>query len=49
MKIILKNIEKEGYCGDIDSYISEGGYKALKSALEMKPEEILSEILRSPD
>ncbi len=47
MKIILKNIEKEGYTGNIDDYISEGGYKALERALKMKPEEILSEVKKS--
>ncbi len=44
MKIILKNIETKGYNGSIDSYISGGGYEALKCALKKKPEEILSEL-----
>ena len=47
MKIILKNIEKKGYLPDINSYMREGGYKALKNALHMKPEGILSEIKKS--
>ncbi len=47
VKIILKNIEKEGYLPDIDSYITQGGYEALKQALKMNPEKILSEIKKS--
>ncbi len=47
MKIILKNAEKKDYDGNINSYIVEGGYEALKRALKMKPEEILSELKKS--
>ncbi|MCK4913698.1 MAG: NADH-quinone oxidoreductase subunit NuoF [Planctomycetes bacterium] len=47
MKVILKNIEKEGYDGSIASYISEGGYEALKIALKKTPEDILSELKKS--
>jgi len=47
MKIVLKNIDKKGYSPDINSYISEGGYQALKRSLEMGPEKILSEIKKS--
>jgi NADH-quinone oxidoreductase subunit F len=31
----------------IDHYLAHGGYKALKKALEMKPEEIIDEVKRS--
>ncbi len=31
----------------IDHYLSHGGYKALKKALEMKPEEIIDEVKKS--
>ncbi|MEA3305190.1 MAG: NADH-quinone oxidoreductase subunit NuoF [Candidatus Omnitrophota bacterium] len=47
MKIILKNIEKEGYEGGISSYLAEGGYAALKKALSLKPEEILAQLKAS--
>jgi len=47
VKIILKNIEKEGYLPNIDSYIAQGGYEDLKQALKMNPEKILSEIKKS--
>jgi len=47
MKIILKNIEKRGYKGDIESYLKNGGYNALKKALKIKPDQILSEIKKS--
>ena len=46
-RIILKNIEKEGYIGDINSYISEGGYLALKKALKGSSEDIINEIKKS--
>ncbi|MCK4463901.1 MAG: NADH-quinone oxidoreductase subunit NuoF [Candidatus Omnitrophica bacterium] len=47
MKIILKNIEKKNYNGSIDSYLKEGGYSALKKALKMRPDQILSEVKKS--
>jgi NADH-quinone oxidoreductase, F subunit len=31
----------------IDHYLAHGGYKALKKALEMKPEEVINEVKRS--
>jgi NADH-quinone oxidoreductase subunit F len=31
----------------IDHYLAHGGYKALKKALEMKPEEVIDEVKRS--
>ncbi len=47
MKVVLKNIEKRGYKGNIDSYLKEGGYNAFKKALKMKPDQILFEIKKS--
>lgn len=47
MRVILKNIEKEGYDGSIKNYISDGGYEALKIALKKTPEDILSELKKS--
>ncbi|MBC2600768.1 NADH-quinone oxidoreductase subunit NuoF [Puniceicoccus vermicola] len=46
-RILLKNVDQPGYGRDIDSYISKGGYEALKKAVGMKPEEICSEVMDS--
>ncbi len=45
-KIVLEN---SGYINpeDIDEYIAAGGYKALKKALGMKPEEIIDIVIKS--
>ena len=47
MKIILKNIEKQDYKGDLESYLKQGGYQALKKALDLSSEEIISGIKTS--
>ena len=47
MKIILKNLEKKGYSPAIENYSAEGGYSALKKALSLKAEQILSEVKAS--
>ena len=47
MKIVLKNIEKPGYTPDIKSYLKEDGYQALKKALAMGSEDIISELKKS--
>jgi len=44
VKILLKHVETEGYSPNLQSYLTEGGYSALKRALKMKPEEIISEV-----
>ncbi|MBE6017718.1 MAG: 4Fe-4S dicluster domain-containing protein [Lachnospiraceae bacterium] len=43
MKIALRNIGKISPAS-VDDYISAGGYEALKKAVNMTPEEIISEI-----
>lgn len=43
MKIALRNIGRIDP-GNVQDYIEQGGYEALKKALTMKPEEILDEI-----
>ena len=43
-RVLLANMSKPGYTGSIDDYIREGGYKALRKALGMKPEEIVAEV-----
>ena len=47
MKILLKNLEKEGYSPAIESYLAAGGYIALKKALNLKPEGTLAEVKKS--
>ncbi len=39
-KVLLKNFGKEG-AHTIDSYLSDGGYEALKKVLGMEPEDII--------
>ncbi len=39
-KVLLKNFGKEG-AHTIESYLSDGGYQALKKALGMEPEDII--------
>ena len=47
MKVLLKNIEKKGYTADIEDYLASEGYQALKKAITLKPEEIISEVKTS--
>jgi NADH-quinone oxidoreductase subunit F len=48
VKIILKNIENEGYKGTISDYISAGGYESLKKTLSnFKPDEVIEEVKKS--
>ena len=47
MKIVLKNIQRKDYDGTIGSYLKERGYSALKKALKMEPDQILSEVKKS--
>lgn len=47
MKIVLKNIDKKSYSPGVESYISEGGYQALKRSLKMGQKEVLAEIKKS--
>lgn len=44
MKILLKNIEKKNYKGDLKSYLKEGGYRSLSKALGLPSEEIIKEV-----
>lgn len=46
-RILLKNADRPGYDGGIESYMEAGGYEGLKKALGMKPEEICSEVMDS--
>jgi NADH-quinone oxidoreductase subunit F len=46
-RIVFKNIDVEGYTNDIECYLRHGGYKELRKALGMKPEDIVNEVKTS--
>jgi NADH-quinone oxidoreductase subunit F len=46
-RIILAHIDKDGYTPDIDCYLKNGGYNALRKAIAMKQEEIVNEVKTS--
>ena len=46
-RLIFKNIDKPSRGNDLETYISEGGYEALKKALASKPEDLLEEVKKS--
>ena len=49
-RLILKNIDSEGYTTSLASYVKRGGYKTLKKALSIKPKEISKDrVLSAPE
>ena len=46
-RMIFRNVDRQGWDESIKSYISDGGYKELKKALKMKPQEITDEVKAS--
>ncbi len=46
-RMIFRNIDREGWKNDIETYIGDGGYEELKKALRMKREDIVSEVKTS--
>src|SRR5688572_13936465 len=36
-RLILKNVDQPGYSPDLDCYVRDGGYEALKKALAIQP------------
>ncbi len=46
-RLIFKNIDKLGRANDLETYLAEGGYTALKKALASKPEDLLEEVKKS--
>jgi len=42
--LIYANLRKPGYTVDIDCYLRNGGYEALKKAVAIKPEEVCKEV-----
>ena len=45
-RIALKNVGRINP-GQIEDYLAEGGYKALKRAIQMTPDEIVFELIQS--
>jgi len=46
-RLILKNIDTDGYTPDITCYESRGGYANLRKAFGMKPEEVCEEVMKA--
>lgn len=46
-RIILKNIDVDGYTNDIGCYIKNGGYEVMKKAFGMEPVAIKDEVKKS--
>ena len=46
-RLVFKNIDRSGWTNDLDCYLKDGGYRDLKKALRMKPEEIVEEVKKS--
>ena len=46
-RIIFKHIDETGYTNDIDCYLRNGGYEALKKSVTRKPEELIDEVKKS--
>lgn len=46
-RMILKNVDVEGYTNDIDCYLRNGGYETLKKAYTMTPEAVSQEVMDS--
>ena len=47
-RLILANIDRDGYTNDIDCYLRNDGYKMLKKALGMKGPDIVTEVKSKP-
>ena len=46
-RLILKNIDTDGYTADLECYLDHGGYQDLKKALTMAPADIVTEVKTS--
>ena len=46
-RMIFKNVDRKGWDPGIGTYRKHGGYKQLKKALKMKPEEVTAEVKAS--
>jgi NADH-quinone oxidoreductase subunit F len=46
-RLVFKNIDRRGWTNDLDCYLKDGGYKDLKKALKMTPDDIVEEVKKS--
>lgn len=46
-RMILKNVDRQGWSTSIKTYLEDGGYEQLKKALTMQPAEIIDHVKRS--
>ena len=46
-RMIFRNVDRQGWDTSIKSYIADGGYKQLKKAIKMKPQEVIDEVKAS--
>jgi NADH-quinone oxidoreductase subunit F len=46
-RLVFKNIDREGWKNDIETYLKDGGYEDLKKAFTMAPATIVDEVKKS--
>jgi NADH-quinone oxidoreductase subunit F len=46
-RLVFKNIDRDGWKSDIETYLRDGGYEDLKKAFTMKPADIVEEVKKS--
>jgi NADH-quinone oxidoreductase subunit F len=46
-RLVFKNVDRDGWTNDIESYLGDGGYEDLKKALAMQPADIVNEVKAS--
>jgi NADH-quinone oxidoreductase subunit F len=47
MRLIFRNIDREGWDPSLKTFLADGGYKELKKALKMTPGEVTDEVKKS--
>lgn len=47
MRLIFRNVDREGWDPSIETYFKDGGYEQLKQALKMQPGEVTDEVKKS--
>lgn len=46
-RLVFKNVDREGWANDIQTYLKDGGYDDLRKALSLKPQDIVNEVKTS--
>src|SRR5438046_1311171 len=46
-RLVFKNVDREGWANDIQTYLKDGGYDDLRKAIGMKPVDIVNEVKTS--